>query len=404
MTATRWTPLLRIGIAGLGQAGNALLLAVRRTPYVRVTAVADLRPDLRDAFARDWSAAVYPDVDALCSDPSVDLVYIATPTHLHTAHVLTALAHGRHVIVEKPMALTLADAATMIDAARRAGRHLIVGHSQSFEPPVQAMRTLVECGAVGPLRMVHTWYYTDWLYRPRRPEELDTTRGGGALFRQGAHHADLLRWIAGGRVRSVRAWTGNWDPARPTEGSYVLFLDFEDGVVATAVFSGYDHFHSTELTFGFDEHGRRVPAGSHGRARAALRAAGPGGEAALKDALGYGRVAPSRRVPSFYGLTVVSGERGDVRQTPRGLRVYEDERAWDLPVPARPDGREILLREAYDAVAHDRPPPHDGRWGMANLEVCLAALESARGQHEVRLHHQVPLPERTGGAGYSSTA
>jgi phthalate 4,5-cis-dihydrodiol dehydrogenase len=392
------TPLLRVGIAGLGQAGAMLVPAVLRHPHAAITAVADLRPDVRDAFVRDVPAQAYADIEALCAGADVDLVYIATPTELHAQHALLAAAHGKHVIVEKPMALSLADAAAMIAAAERHGVHLIVGHSQSFEPPIRAMRDVVREGALGRLQMLHTWYYTDWLYRPRTAAELDSARGGGVVFRQGAHQADLLRWIGGGLVRSVRAATGAWDSARPTEGAHVLFLDFEDGAVATAVFSGYDHFRSTELTFGIDERGGEVAPGQHARARVALRQAGnPAAEAELKRALGYGQGRPASAgapaQPSFYGLTIVSCERGDIRQSANGLYVYGDDARWEIALPPDQTGRDLLLAEAYEAVMRGRAPSHDGRWGMANLEVCLAALESPRTRTEVRLAHQVPTPE-----------
>lgn len=388
-------PILRIGIAGLGQAGAALVPAILRDPRCAITAVCDARREAVAAFARDYPAEAHADIKSLCASSAVDLIYIATPTHLHASHALLAAAHGKHVMVEKPMALTLGEADGMIGAAARRGVHLIVGHSQSFEPPVRAMRDLVDGGTLGALRMMHTWSYTDWLYRPRAPAELDGERGGGVLFRQGAHQVDLLRWVGGGLVRSVRAATGAWDAARPAPGSHTLFLDFAGGAVATAVYSGYDHLLSTELTFGVGEDGREAGPRPHGGARAAFADGGPGGEARRKQALGYDGARQSTDPPphaSFYGLTVLSCDRGDVRQTPEGLRVYGDTAQWDIPVPPLPTGRDVLLDEAYEAVVSDRPPPHGGAWGKANLEVCLAAVESTRTRREVTLHHQVATP------------
>ena len=77
--------------------------------------------------------------------------------------------------------------------------------------------------------MITSLNFTDFLYRPRRPEELDTARGGGAVFNQAAHQVDVVRLLATGDVRSVRAATGNWDPARPTEGAYACLLQLEGG-------------------------------------------------------------------------------------------------------------------------------------------------------------------------------
>lgn len=90
------------------------------------------------------------------------------------------------------------------------------------------MRALIESGNVGPLRAVNCWYYTDWMYRPRHPDEFDDTLGGGVPMRQGAHHADIIRFIGGGRLASVRGTVGRWDQQRPGEGAYVSYLEFVD--------------------------------------------------------------------------------------------------------------------------------------------------------------------------------
>ena len=99
------------------------------------------------------------------------------------------------------------------------------------------------------------------------------------------------------------------------------------------------------------------------------------------------------RQGSLFGLTLVSGEQGDIRQTPGGLSIYGDNEVEEIAIPVLPSGRDILLDEAYAAVHGGIAPAHDGRWGMANLEVCLAAIQSARERREVMLHHQVPTPD-----------
>src|SRR6185295_7442700 len=147
-----------------------------------------------------------------------------TPHQFHAEHARLAFAAGNHVLVEKPMALTLDECRAMIDAAHAAKRHLIVGHSHSFDAPILLTRKLIQEGTYGKLKMVSALNFTDFLYRPRRPEELDTSKGGGAVYNQAAHHVDIVRLLGGGLLRSVRACTGAWDPARPTEGAYSAFL------------------------------------------------------------------------------------------------------------------------------------------------------------------------------------
>src|ERR687894_721708 len=102
---------------------------------------------------------------------------------------------------------------------------------------VRLMRDMIAGGELGRLGMIATWNYTDFLYRPRRPEELDTARGGGILFNQVPHQIDTVRLLAGGRVRSVRANVQVLDPARPTEGGCVAWLEFETGAAASLVYS-----------------------------------------------------------------------------------------------------------------------------------------------------------------------
>src|SRR5262249_50857542 len=162
---------------------------------VSLVAAADPRPEARQRFAVDFAGKPYGRVEELCADPAVDVVYVATPHQFHAAHAVLAAQHGKHVVVEKPLALTLEDCDARVAAARRAGVHLIVGHSHSFDAPILRLRGLIASGAFGPVRMITALNYTEYLYRPRRPEELDTAQGGGALFNQAAHQVDVVRLI-----------------------------------------------------------------------------------------------------------------------------------------------------------------------------------------------------------------
>src|SRR6185437_3473909 len=131
------------------------------------------------------------------------------------------------------------------------------------------MRDLVANGELGPLGMIMSFNYTNFLYRPRRPEELDTAQGGGILFNQVPHQIDTARLLAGGLARSVRAQASVLDPARPTEGACTALLQFEGGVAASLVYSGHDHFDSDEWHFGISERGSPKTI-AHGAARRAL--------------------------------------------------------------------------------------------------------------------------------------
>jgi phthalate 4,5-cis-dihydrodiol dehydrogenase len=282
----------------------------------------------------------------------------------------------------------------MVGLAARRGLSLVEAHPQTMEVPVLKMREVVESGELGRVRMIHNWTYSAWLYQPRMPEELDTKLGGGVTFRQGAHQFDILRLIGGGVVRSVRAMTGRWDPARPTEGAHTAFLDFADGTVATAIFSGYDRFHSSELTFGLGQGG--TPETETEYAAARRRSGATGEEAELKRLRGYGLANSTprehkERGQPFYGLTIVSCERGDMRQSRHGLLIYGEEQKREVPLSMHRSGRDFVLDEVYRSVVEREPCVHDGAWALATLELTLAVLQSGRERAEVMLRHQAPL-------------
>ena len=165
---------------------------------------ADPHPGPREAFARDHNARAYADVQMLVADPAVQVVYIATPHQFHAPHAILAAEHGKHIILEKPMALTLADCDAIIAAVERHKVHLIVGHTHAFDPAVRLMRDIIARGELGRLGLIHSFNYTNYLYRPRRPEELDTAQGGGILFNQVPHQIDTAR-LLGRRDRPQRA-------------------------------------------------------------------------------------------------------------------------------------------------------------------------------------------------------
>jgi phthalate 4,5-cis-dihydrodiol dehydrogenase len=254
--------------------------------------------------------------------------------------------------------------------------------------------------------MIHALNYTDFLYRPRRPEELDTAQGGGAVFNQAAHQVDIMRLLAGGRVKSVRAATGAWDPARPTEGAYVALLTFENGAFASLTYGGYGHFDSDEFSGWIGEMGQR----KQPNARKPQNFANPAEEVALKDARNYGGAdwqepAAQTLAHPHFGTVIVSCERADLRPMPDGVMIYQNgaARLEALPVPGVP--RSEVIDELYAAIVQGRVPLHDGAWAMATLEVCLAMLQSAREERDIPLPHQVAAgghPSRRGPAGRSS--
>jgi phthalate 4,5-cis-dihydrodiol dehydrogenase len=378
-------PKLRLGVVGLGRAFSIMLPTFTGDPRIALVAGADPREEARTKFESDFRAGTYRTVEELCADPAVDVVYIATPHQFHAPNALAAVSCKKHVLIEKPMALSLGECRAMVAAARDAGVHLIVGHSHSFDAPILHARKIIASGALGRVRMVSALNYTDFLYRPRRPEELDTQRGGGAVYNQAAHQVDIVRMLAGSRVKSVRALTGAWDAARPTEGAYSALLTFEDGSFASLVYSGYAHFDSDEFTGWIGELGTKKDPGHYGATRKALQ----GDEAAIRNERIYGgsgfKTPPPPSHHQHFGTIIVSCERGDVRPLPTGVAIYGDTERHVEPLPPPKVPRGEVIDELYEAVINGKPPLHDGEWAMATMAVCFAILRSSREQREVML-------------------
>src|SRR5581483_768637 len=325
---------LRLGIAGLGVASNAIIPAVVEHTNVELAAGADVRENALAQFRAEYGAKTFASVEAMCASGDVDAVYVCTPNRFHCENVISAAEHGKHVIVEKPMALTLDECERMNAAAEKNGVLLLCGHSKAFDVPIRKMREIVVGGELGKLGMINTWNYNEFMFRPRMPQELDPAQGGNVVYNQGPHQVDIVRLIGGGMVRSVRAMTGVWDASRRAEGAWAAYVEFEDGTPATLVYNGYAHFDTCEFTAWIGEGGQRRHPDTNLRARAAIRSAAD--ETALKESRRYGGSGEWARQAHgesgerdhgqrTFGLTIVSCAHGDVRQSPEGLFVYADD-------------------------------------------------------------------------------
>jgi len=369
-----------------------MLPAFREDPRVRLAAACAPRQESRAAFRSEFGGKAYADVASLCADPAVEVVYVATPHQLHCEHVIVAAKAGKHILVDKPLAITVDDGKRMVDACAAAGVQLIVGPSHSFDAPVGVARGLIDSGEFGKVRMINAFNYTDFLYRPRRPEELRTELGGGVLFSQGVHQVDIVRLLAGGLADKVFAMTGKWDPERPTEGAYSALVSFADGAFATLTYSGYAHFDSDEWMGWTGELGNEKNANAYGDARRRLATVvSAQEEAGLKSARTYGSgdmPRPAVRHEHF-GPMIVSCDRADLRLSPEGVHVYGNTRRELVETPPLRYPREEVIDALVAAVRDSKPPVQTGAWGLASLEVCLAILAAAQSGTTVQLKHQI---------------
>jgi len=404
-----------VGVGGL----EIIRSLVQQPDILELSAGCDVVPLTRERFQERFpEARVYDNVDAICSDPDLDAVYIASPNRFHATHAITAARHGKHVLVEKPMAVSLKETQEMVEECEKAGVKLVCAHTASYGIQYRTMRKIVESGQLGRLRAIQMTAYTDWMLRPRTPDELDFNQGGGVPFRQGPHQIDTVRLIGGGMLRSVRATVGEWMPERPIPGYYNAHFEFEDGTVATVVHNGYGYFLMSDVNG--EQQGRRslenrvrirkeMQAGARREAeeKQDMRVGGAVESLQYADALraqdpGYrvGEGGESPRDPNDRtglndtgdpGTIVVSCERGDMRTGRNGtVWVYDGDGVHEVSGVSDVHSRGEI-QEMYDAVVHGKPVYHSGRWGMATAEAIFAMIESSQQRREVLLSHQVPL-------------
>lgn len=380
---------LHIAIVGFGAAAQAFIPAIQANPSFHLAAVVEPHPEVQNT-ARLLGVPVFQEIADLKQLLNLDGVYLATPTPLHSEQAIACLEIGWHVLVEKPMACNLSEAQAMVDASRKNNRHLTVGHSHSFDAPVQAMRQIIQRGEIGTVTMVNNWCFTDWVYRPRRPEELDSELGGGVLLRQGAHQIDILRALCWSEVKTVKAKIFNTDPKRNTLGAHAIYLDFENGAAATAIYNGYGGMSSMDLTQNISEWGFEQPTQTRQWFTANQAPQSVAQELAAKQKRALHAIPATAPFQPHFGLTVVSGSLGDIRQTPQGLLVCNAAGSTEIQLPSDQSPRDLVLVELEQTWRGMSTQWHSGYWGLENLRICEAAMASATTGREVILFNENP--------------
>jgi len=223
---------LRWGILSTADIGRKKVIpAIQRGNRCNVVAIASREPGRAAAVAQELgiprSLGSY---EELLTDPEVDAVYIPLPNHMHKEWTLAAARAGKHVLCEKPLAMTSADAQTMVDACRDAGVVLVEAFMYRLHPSWVAVRELVASGRIGRVSTIQSWfsYYND------DPSNIRNIRdvGGGALYDIGCYNVNLSRVLFGAEPTGVKA-TVVRDPAMGVDTLTSAILDFEGGRVAT---------------------------------------------------------------------------------------------------------------------------------------------------------------------------
>ncbi|MCI2811267.1 Gfo/Idh/MocA family protein [Eoetvoesiella caeni] len=389
-----------VGVIGLGRAFTLMLPTWVQDERVRLVAAVDPRIQACEQFRNDLGGATYDTVGELCTDPAVEAVYIASPHQFHAKQMEIVAAAGKAILVEKPLAITLEECFRIVQIVDTTQVPVIVGHSHSFDGPVLHAATLLSQGRFGDVRMAHALNYTNFLYRPRRPEELDTAQGGGVVFSQAAHQVDTIRILMGGMVESVRAHTGRWDSSRPTEGAYSALLSFQGGAFASLTYNGYGHYNSNELMGHVDEMGYERQTSAFDYTRGALSMVDETSETRLKQARNFGGDDYRREMPAstphhqHFGHILVSADKADIKLTTKGLDIYQGGSRSFVATPKSSVPRAEVVDELWAVVREGMEPLHGARWARATMEVCFAILESARTGNDIRLRFQVALSRK----------
>jgi predicted dehydrogenase len=228
MTSSSPAPL-RIGVLGAAKIARAFIAGVRPSPKVIVTAVASRDVERARTYARETGVPqVHASYDALLADPSIDAVYNPLPNNLHAEWSIRALEAGKHVLCEKPLATSGAQARAMFDAARRNDVCLAEAYPYRAQPQTQKMCELLRAGAIGRVQLVHAAFGFPMLDHANI--RFDPALAGGALMDAGCYPVSFVRLVAGERPRRVQAmarWTDSG-----VDRSLVASLEFANGILA----------------------------------------------------------------------------------------------------------------------------------------------------------------------------
>lgn len=337
------TPVLRFGLIGCGRVAPRHAQSLGQLHQTHLAAVADLRAARAEHFAQEYAADPYTDYHTLLARSDIDAVSICVPSGLHAQVAIDALEAGKHVLVEKPIAIQLDDADRMIATAERVGRKLGVVLQNRYNQPIQRLRHAIDTGQLGPLYLGNAC--VRW-YRPQSYYEDDWhgtwAMDGGALMNQSIHHIDALQWLMG-TVQSVYAYTATLAHSMEAEDVGVAVMRFTNGALAT--------IEGSTVTWPQNLEGSIAVFGARGSVK-------------------IGGTALNRIT-----LWKVDGELEQEAELLTSQRV-------DPPSVYGYSHREVI-RDFADAVLTDRAPDTPGREARKSLALVLAIYESARTGREV---------------------
>jgi myo-inositol 2-dehydrogenase/D-chiro-inositol 1-dehydrogenase len=335
--------VVTVGVIGCGQVAEGRHLpALRNLADVRVRAVADVdRARVQRMGDQFGIERRYEGAAALLADPEIDAVAVCVPASLHVEVALAALDAGKHVLIEKPLALSLDDAERLSRRARAFSGKVMMGFNMRWHRLVRRARAMIMQGRLGPLELMRTSFtsHHETLGEWRTRREL----GGGALFEIAVHHFDLWRFLLGTEVEEIVAVSrsGQWDDETTT-----VMARLANGIPVASVFS-----ERTSETNELEVYGRG------GRVRVSCY---------HFDGMEF---VPPSRFPGAMGTRLRHAVRA-LKEVPTGLRWMR--RGGDFFA-----SYEAEWRHFTDAIRRDTPVECTVEDGQRALEVCLAAMASA---------------------------
>ncbi len=349
MTPAPLSGPIRVALVGCGRISRSHFEAIGKVDGLELAAVADVDVARADAMGREAGVPAFATLDEMLAAVPSDLLVICTPSGLHPQHGELGARAGRHVLTEKPMAISLAAADELVQACDTAGVHLFVVKQNRLNPPIQLLKRAVDKGRFGRIYMANVT--VRWT-RPQEYYDAEPWRGtwefdGGAIMNQASHYVDLMQWLVG-PAESVIAKTATQARRIEAEDSGAAVIKFRSG------------------------------------------------------ALGVLEVSVLTYPRNLEGSITLLGERGSVKIGGTAVNRVEhwsfadyddDDKLVDASSTTPPNvygfGHEGYYRNVVSVLRGDAKPDTDGRAGRKSLELILGIYESARTGREV------PIPMRT---------
>ena len=339
---------VRIGIVGVGKMGRTHIDALRDVEDGKAVAVTDPAgfKDVGSDLAKEYGLDYEPELDALVSRPDLDAIVVTTPHALHAGHTIRALENGKHVLVEKPLDLTLERCDAIIKAAASADRKLMVAQSHRYWEGGALAKRLLNEGAIGRLLMVRDTLATPG-FRSSTTEKAWfadlSLYGPGGLIAWGVHNTDRLRWWFGSDA--------DWVMAR----SYSLRTEIPEDITSNMLMISFKNGGSAHLIYS-----EALPSPGWSGFSCGAQLVGDEG---LMDVDPYNQVRVARAGSGQWETVYDYSKEQDPRQ-----KDFADE-----------------VRDFVRCIVHDLPSPVSGEDGRAAVEICLAAYRSAEAGEAVRL-------------------